>query len=112
MRIEVLVSKIKSAIITRADFDYNKGSLTLDPDFMEDAGMYEWQRVDVNCKTNGARFNTYLISGVRGSKCVELNGAAARLCQAGDEIHINAYGVIDSDLAIDHEPIFLDKTYD
>ena len=92
--IEVLLSKIRHATITSANIDY-KGSIVLDPEFMDMADMYPYQRVDINCKDNGARFNTYILAGERGKGQVEINGAAARMVEAGMTIHINAYGMVD-----------------
>ena len=85
MQLSILKSKLHRATITDADLHY-VGSLTLDPDLMEAGDMLENERVLVVNINTGARFETYIILGERGSGTVCLNGAAARLGQKGDLI--------------------------
>ncbi|QJA06176.1 aspartate 1-decarboxylase [Thermosulfurimonas marina] len=85
-----LCAKIHRARITGKELCY-EGSLTLDPELMEAAGLRPLEAVWVYNLANGARFETYLIEGRRGSGEVVLNGAAARLGEVGDEIIIAAY---------------------
>jgi aspartate 1-decarboxylase len=83
-------SKIHRATVTDADLHY-EGSITIDKDLMDAAGMYEYEKVDIYNITNGARFSTYTINGERGSGEICLNGAAARHVQVGDMIIIVCY---------------------
>lgn len=86
-------SKIHRAIVTDANLNY-EGSLTLDPLLMEAAGLVPFEQVHVLNLNNGARFETYLIEGERGSGTVCVNGAAARLVQIGDPIIVLAYALV------------------
>lgn len=83
-------SKIHRAIVTDADLHY-EGSITIDRNLMDAAGIYEYEKVDIYNITNGARFSTYTIDGERGSGEICLNGAAARHVQVGDMVIIVAY---------------------
>ncbi len=94
MLIQVLKSKLKEVIITAADTDY-EGSLTLDPDLMDAAELYPYERVEVNAVTGTARIVTYVIPGERGSGQVEMNGGAANFFLPGDRIHVNCFGFVD-----------------
>ncbi|RUM88330.1 MAG: aspartate 1-decarboxylase [Thermodesulfatator sp.] len=85
-----LRAKIHRAHITGCEL-YYEGSLTLDPDLMEAAGLCPLEAVWIYNLANGARFETYVIQGRRGSGEVVLNGAAARLGEVGDEVIIAAY---------------------
>lgn len=85
--------KIHRATITEANLNY-VGSLTLDPDLMEAADLLEYERVQVVNINNGARLETYVILGERGSGTVCLNGAAARLGQPGDKVIVLSYGMM------------------
>lgn len=89
-----LRSKIHKAIVTNADLHY-VGSITIDEELMEKAGLDEYERVLVVDNTNGHRLETYVIKGPRGSGAVEMNGAAAHLIHRGDEIIIMAFEVSD-----------------
>jgi aspartate 1-decarboxylase len=90
----MLKSKIHRATVTEADLHY-VGSLTLDPDLLEAADILENELVAVLDVDNGERFETYAISGIRGSRSVKVNGAAARLVHTGDTIIVVAYGQYD-----------------
>ncbi|GAB4337031.1 MAG: aspartate 1-decarboxylase [Calditrichia bacterium] len=90
MKREFLKAKIHRAQITQADLNY-VGSLTIDEDLMEAAGIAHNERVHVFNINNGARFETYAIRGERGSGIIGLNGAAARLGAVGDLIIIVTY---------------------
>ena len=85
MILSMFKSKIHRATVTQADLHY-RGSLTLDPDLMEAAGMLLHEQVHVLNINTGDRFSTYIIEGERGSGVVCLNGAAARMGQPGDKI--------------------------
>jgi len=93
MIITVCKSKIHRATVTEANLHY-EGSLTVDMDLMDAAKMIPYQQVSVVNVNNGARLETYLIEGKRGSGVICLNGAAARLGHAGDIIIIIAYGML------------------
>lgn len=84
-------SKIHRATITEADLNY-EGSLTLDPELMEAADLLAGEWVQVVNVNNGARFETYVIEGERGSGTACLNGAAARLGEVGDKVIIMSWG--------------------
>ncbi|HEY9572870.1 MAG TPA: aspartate 1-decarboxylase, partial [Pusillimonas sp.] len=82
---KVVRGKLHGIRVTGADLDYH-GSITLDPDHCEAAGILPMEFVDIWNKNSGARISTYVIYGERGSRCCILNGAAARTCQRGDEV--------------------------
>ena len=84
---KVVAGKLHGIRVTGADLDYH-GSITLDPDHCEAAGILPMEFVVIWNKNSGARISTYVIYGERGSQCCILNGAAARTCQKGDEIII------------------------
>jgi aspartate 1-decarboxylase len=94
MQRHLMKSKIHRATITSADLHY-EGSLTVDEDLLDAADLVEFEDVQVVNVNNGARFNTYVIPGPRGSGVIQLNGAAARLGMPGDLVIIIAYGVVD-----------------
>lgn len=105
----MLHSKIHRATVTQADLHY-VGSLTIDMDLMDAAGMLPGQQVDVVDVDNGSRLTTYAIEGERGSGIVCINGAAARLVSPGDIVIIIAYAAMDDDEARTFEPnvVFVD----
>ena len=90
MNIEVLKSKIHRVTVTEACLDYI-GSITIDEDLMDAAGIIAGERVYIVNNNNGARLDTYTIPGERGSGVICLNGAAARLVQPGDIVIIMSY---------------------
>lgn len=90
MNIEVLKSKIHRVTVTEACLDYI-GSITIDEDLMDAAGIIAGERIYIVNNNNGARLDTYTIPGERGSGVVCLNGAAARLVQPGDIVIIMSY---------------------
>lgn len=90
MQISLLRAKIHRAEITDANLFY-EGSLTLDSELMDAAGVVEYEKVHVVNVNNGARLETYLIRGKAGSREVCLNGAAARLGHRGDKVIVIAY---------------------
>ena len=91
MLITVMRSKLHRLTITEADLNYI-GSISLDPDLMDAAGMVEGEKVQIVNINNGERIETYIIKGERGSGQVCLNGPAARRCQPGDVVIVIAYG--------------------
>ncbi len=90
MTIEVLKSKIHNVTITGADLNY-VGSVTIDEDLMDAAGLIEYEKVHVLDRTNGERMVTYVIRGRRGSGEICLNGPAARRVAVGDVVIIMSY---------------------
>ena len=83
----MLKGKIHRATVTQAELDY-VGSITVDIQLLEDAGIFEYEKVQIVDVNNGARFETYTIAGERGSGVICLNGAAARMVQTLSLIHI------------------------
>ena len=90
----MMSGKIHRAAVTEANLDY-EGSITLDPDLMDAAGILPYEQVAVVDVTNGARLETYAIKGLRGSGEVCVNGAAAHLVRRGDTVIIIAYQHLD-----------------
>ncbi|CDX45030.1 Aspartate 1-decarboxylase 2 [Mesorhizobium sp. ORS 3359] len=84
---KIVAGKLHGIHVTEANLDYH-GSITLDPDHCEEAGMLPMEFVEIWNKNSGARISTYVILGERGSRCCILNGAAARTCQPGDQVII------------------------
>ena len=93
MQISLLRAKVHRAEITDANLFY-EGSLTLDEDLMDAAGLMEYEKIHVVNVNNGARLETYLIKGKRGGHEVCLNGAAARRVQVGDIVIIISYALM------------------
>ena len=90
----MMKSRIHRATVTQADLDY-VGSVTLDQDLMEAADLLEGEQVAIVDITNGARIETYVIPGERGSGVIGINGAAAHLVHPRDLIIIISYAVVD-----------------
>lgn len=103
MLVTVLKSKIHCARVTEANLNY-MGSITIDEDLMDAAGMLEGEQVHIVNNNNGERFVTYIIKGERGSGCICLNGAAARLVQPDDVVIIMAYAQMTHDEARAFKP--------
>jgi aspartate 1-decarboxylase len=106
----MFASKIHRATVTGADVDY-EGSVTIDADLLDAAGILEWEEVHIWDVTNGARLATYAIAGPRGSGAVCINGAAAHLVRPGDLVILATFVELDDDVARDHEPtvVFVDE---
>src|SRR5258708_25876704 len=98
-----LLGKVHRATVTRADLDY-VGSITIDVDLIEAAGFLENEKIDIYDVTNGARLQTYVIPGRRGSGEIGINGAAAHLVKTGDLVILAAYGWMTSEEAASHRP--------
>ena len=94
MLIEVLKSKLHCVRVTEANLNY-MGSITIDEDLMDAANLIAGERVYIVNNNNGERFDTYIITGPRGSGCICLNGAAARKVQVGDVVIIMSYATMD-----------------
>lgn len=93
MYIQVLKSKIHRVTVTEARLDYI-GSITIDEDLLDAAGILPGERVYIVNNNNGARLDTYTIPGERGKGTICLNGAAARLVQPGDIVIIMSYATM------------------
>lgn len=104
MHLHILKSKIHRATITQADL-YYEGSVTIDADLIEVADMMPNEKVQIVNNNNGARFETYIIEGERGSGIVQLNGACARLAALGDEIIIMTYAEMTREEAKQYKPL-------
>ncbi len=103
IQVELLKSKIHRVTVTEARLDYI-GSITIDRDLIEAAGIFEGERVFIVNNNNGERFDTYVIPGERGSGVICLNGAAARKVQPGDIVIIMAYAHVPIDEATEFRP--------
>ena len=110
MTITMLKAKIHRATVTQAELDY-VGSITVDMDLLEQAGILEYEKVQIVDVNNGARFETYTIAGERGSGVMCLNGAAARMVQTGDKIILMAYAQVTPEEASELRPtvLFVDE---
>jgi aspartate 1-decarboxylase len=105
----MLKSKIHRATVTQADLDY-VGSVTVDADLMEAADLLAGEQVTIVDVTNGARLETYVIEGERGSGVIGINGAAAHLVHPGDLVIMISYGMMDNAEAASFRPnvVFVD----
>ena len=103
MFIEVLKSKIHCVHVTDANLQY-MGSITIDEDLMDAAGLVEGEHVYIVDNNNGERFETYVIKGQRASGCICLNGAAARKVQIGDVVIIMSYATMPPEEARSFRP--------
>ena len=101
--IEVMKSKIHRARVTQAELNY-VGSITIDEDLMDEADIIANEKVQIVNNNNGARLETYVIPGARGTGTICLNGAAARLVQVGDIVIIISYALMDINEAKTHKP--------
>ena len=105
----MLTAKIHRATVTQADLHY-VGSVTVDQDLLDAADLLPGEKVAIVDVTNGARLETYVIPGPRGSGVIGINGAAARLVHVGDLVILIAYGLMDDREAREREPkvVFVD----
>ena len=110
MTIQMLKGKIHRAVVVQAELDY-VGSITVDPELMEAAGILEYEKVQIVDIENGSRFETYTIAGEPGSGMICLNGAAARMVQVKDHIIIMSYCDMTPEEAKQHKPkvVFVDE---
>ncbi len=110
MTLNMLKGKIHRVKVTQAELDY-VGSITVDEDLLDAAGILEYEQVQIVDINNGQRFETYTIKGERGSGVICLNGAAARCVQKGDLIIIMCYAQMTPEEAKEHKPyvVFADE---
>lgn len=106
MLVTLMRSKLHRLTVTQANLNYI-GSITLDPDLLDAAGLFEGEKVQIVNINNGERFETYTIVGERGSGQVGLNGPAARRVQVGDIIIVIAYGHMTPEEAATHKPVLV-----
>ena len=106
MNITLLKSKIHRAVVTQADIDY-VGSVTIDSHLLREAGIMEYEKVQIVDINNGNRFETYTIAGEEGSGIICLNGAAAKCVSVGDKVIIMAYADMSIEEAATHKPTVL-----
>ncbi len=110
MMINMLKGKIHRASVVQAELDY-VGSITVDEELLEAAGIHEYECVQIVDINNGSRFETYTIAGERGSGLICLNGAAARQVQVDDKIIIMAYAMMHEEEIKENPPkvVFVDE---
>jgi len=107
--IRIVRAELHGITVTGADLDYH-GSITLDPEHCDLAGIRPLEFVDIWNKQSGARISTYVIFGEAGSKCCILNGAAARTCQRGDQVIICSSSYVEETALYDTAPMVLTFT--
>jgi aspartate 1-decarboxylase len=109
MLINMLKSKIHRATVVQAELDY-VGSITIDEELMNAAGINEYEQVQIVDVNNGSRFETYVIAGKKGSGMICLNGAAARMVAVGDRIIIMSYALMTPEELKENPPkvVFVD----
>ncbi|HON55704.1 MAG TPA: aspartate 1-decarboxylase [bacterium] len=106
MLIPFLKAKIHNAAVTKSELDY-EGSISIDENIINQAGLQEFEKVLVVNKNNGARFETYIIKAPAGSKEFGINGAAARLAMVGDKIIIFSFALFSPEELKNHKPKIL-----
>ncbi|WP_429209556.1 aspartate 1-decarboxylase [Lelliottia nimipressuralis] len=99
----MLQGKLHRVRVTQADLHY-EGSCAIDQDFLEAAGILEYEAIDIYNVTNGKRFSTYAIAGERGSKIISVNGAAAHCADVGDILIIATYVTMPDEQARSWQP--------
>ena len=100
---KMLQGKLHRVKVTQADLHY-EGSCAIDQDFLEAAGILEYEAIDIYNVTNGKRFSTYAIAGERGSKIISVNGAAAHCADVGDILIIATYVTMPDEQARSWQP--------
>ena len=110
MTLTMLKGKIHRAVVKQADLNY-VGSITIDSELLEAAGILEYEMVQIVDVENGNRFETYTIAGEKGSGMICLNGAAAKQVAVGDHVIIMAYAQLSEQEAKEHKPyvVFTDE---
>jgi len=111
MRRRMFLGKLHRVTVTHADLDY-EGSVTIDEDLLDAAGILEHEEVHIWNVTRGTRLATYALRGPRGSKVICVNGAAAHHVKPGDIAIIATFGDMTDEEARNHKPrvVFVDKT--
>ncbi len=106
MQITLLKAKLHRANVTHSELGY-EGSCAIDSDFLDLAGIREYEQIQIYNVNNGARFTTYAIRAEAGSKTFSVNGAAARLACVGDLLIICTYAQYDAEEAKNHHPVLV-----
>ena len=111
MKKTLLTGKLHQARVTHAELNY-EGSCAIDQDLLEQAGILEYEQIEIYNIENGARFSTYAIVGERGSKIISVNGAAARMAAVGDRVIICTYASMEAEEIKGHKPslVYLDES--
>lgn len=109
MKLNMLKSKIHRATVVQSELDY-VGSITIDETLMEEAGIYEYEKVQIADIDNGNRFETYVIAGEKDSGMICLNGAAAHMVSLGDKVIIMSYAQMTPEEVRENKPkvVFVD----
>ncbi|MDD9798761.1 MAG: aspartate 1-decarboxylase [Alphaproteobacteria bacterium] len=108
-QLTVMKAKIHRARVTQCDLHY-EGSVSIDRDWLDEAGILPYEQIDVLNINTGARFTSYAIEAPRGSKMIGINGAAARMAQMDDLVIIIAYAQMDEAAAQTHKPCVITLT--
>lgn len=103
MTVTMFKSKLHHLKVTEADL-YYEGSITIDQDLLDLAGLYAYEKVQVVNVNNGSRLETYTIPGPRGSRIVCMNGPAARMTAVGDRVIVISYAQMTPEEALLHKP--------
>ncbi|MBL1263287.1 aspartate 1-decarboxylase [Candidatus Methylomicrobium oryzae] len=106
MQTTMLKAKLHRATVTRSELGY-EGSCAIDSDFLDLAGIREYEQIQIYNVNNGERFTTYAIRAEAGSKVISVNGAAARLACAGDLVIICAYAIYDQKELANYKPALI-----
>lgn len=106
MQRTLLLSKIHRANVTMRDLNY-VGSITIDKNLLQAAGMKPFERVEIYNISNGNRFATYILEGEAGSGVIGINGAAARLVSVGDKVIIVTFALLNSEEIENHQPVII-----
>lgn len=110
MNITLLKAKLHRAHVTHAELEY-EGSCAIDRELLEEAGIHEYEQIQIYNVDNGERFTTYAISGEAGSRMISVNGAAAHKAEPGQRLIICAYAYCDASEVASFSPklVYLDK---
>lgn len=113
MQLTLLKSKLHRACVTHSELEY-EGSCAIDSDFLEAAGIHEYEQIQIYNVANGERFTTYAIRAEAGSQIISVNGAAAHKASPGDRIIICAYAVLDQKEVANFKPtlVYLNENND
>ncbi len=106
MFVTLLKAKLHRACVTHAEVDY-EGSCAIDGELLDAAGIHDYEQIEIYNVTNGERFSTYAIRGEVGSRIISVNGAAAHKASPGDRVIICAYGSMDENEVVRHQPRLL-----
>ncbi|HDY85729.1 hypothetical protein LCGC14_0800050 [marine sediment metagenome] len=113
MQLTLLKAKLHRACVTHSELEY-EGSCAIDSDFLEAAGIHEYEQIQIYNVANGERFTTYAIRAEAGSQIISVNGAAAHKASPGDRIIICAYAVLDQKEVANFKPtlVYLNENND